>query len=289
MGRVFANRGSIPGRVISKAQKWHLIPPCLTLSIIKCVSRVKYSNPGNRVAPSPIPRCSSYWKGSLLVAIDYGRQLYFFTYIYIYIVIHTLTFVMSQLFNEARPLRCFMLGSKPSWLDVIGTSILPHIHRHSWRKWRNLLHITSYIHVIGYLGAQFLRRTIAFHRMWQPANSPLESSNFVVGENLYIVTHRQTVSLYHNSSGWLDLQYALSWDRNPGDFTSVYIYIYIYTYIQGSINKFPDFFVWALLLIVHTWNSISLPSNLLRLQCTWCTIPTTSGRPHGSPASKLRE
>ena len=49
------------------------------------------------------------------------------------------------------------------------------------------------------------------------------------------------------------------------------------------INKFPDFFVWALLLIVHTWNSSPLWSNLLRLQCTCCTVPTASGRPHGSP------
>ena len=43
------------------------------------------------------------------------------------------------------------------------------------------------------------------------------------------------------------------------------------------------FFVWALLLIVHTWNSSPLRSNLLHLQCTCCTVPTTSGRPHGSP------
>ena len=36
------------------------------------------------------------------------------------------------------------------------------------------------------------------------------------------------------------------------------------------------------LLIVHTWNSSPLWSNLLWLQCT-CSVPTTSGRPHGSP------
>ena len=34
------------------------------------------SNPGKGVAPSLTSRCSSYWKGSLLVALDYGRQLY---------------------------------------------------------------------------------------------------------------------------------------------------------------------------------------------------------------------
>ena len=34
--------------------------------------------------------------------------------------------------------------------------------------------------------------------------------------------------------------------------------------------------------MVHTWNSSPLQSNLLRLQCTCFTVPTTSGRPHGS-------
>ena len=57
----------------------------------------------------------------------------------------------------------------------------------------------------------------------------------------------------------------------------------IYIYIRRPLNRFPDFFRMALLLIVHTWNSSSLPNNLLRLQCTCCTFPTTSGTPHGSP------
>ena len=83
VGRVFANGlgdlGSIPGRVIPKTLKWYLIPPCLTLSNIRYISRVKRSNSGKGVAPSPKHRCSSYWKGSLLVALDYGRQLYLLT------------------------------------------------------------------------------------------------------------------------------------------------------------------------------------------------------------------
>ena len=54
-----------------------MIPPCLTLNNTKYVSRLKWSNPGKGVAPSPTPQCSSYWKGSLLVALDYGCQLYF--------------------------------------------------------------------------------------------------------------------------------------------------------------------------------------------------------------------
>ena len=65
VGRVFTNGlgdlGSIPGRVIPKTlNKWYLIPPCLTLSNIRYVSKVKWSNPGKGVAPSPTPRCRSY-------------------------------------------------------------------------------------------------------------------------------------------------------------------------------------------------------------------------------------
>ena len=42
----------IPGQVIPKTQKWYLMPPCLTRSIIRYESRVKWSNPGKGVAPS---------------------------------------------------------------------------------------------------------------------------------------------------------------------------------------------------------------------------------------------
>ena len=54
-----------------------ILPPCLTLSNIRYVSRVKWSNLEKGLALSSTPRCSSYWKGSHLVAFDYGRQLHF--------------------------------------------------------------------------------------------------------------------------------------------------------------------------------------------------------------------
>ena len=69
-------RGSTPGRVIPRTLKLYLLPPCLTLIIIRYASRVKWSNPGKGVARSSTSRCSSYWKGSLRVALDYNRQLY---------------------------------------------------------------------------------------------------------------------------------------------------------------------------------------------------------------------
>ena len=57
-----------------------------------------------------------------------------------------------------------------------------------------------------------------------------------------------------------------------------------YKHERGAYDKIPDFFfVRALLLIVHTWNFNPLRINLLRLQCTCCTVPTTSGSAHGSP------
>ena len=55
------------------------MPPCLTLSIIRYGSRVKWRNPGKGVASSPTPWCSSYRKRCLQVTLDYGRQLYLLT------------------------------------------------------------------------------------------------------------------------------------------------------------------------------------------------------------------
>ena len=54
------------------------------VSIIRYVSWVKWSNPGKRIAPYPTSQCSSYWKRSFWLALDYGRQLCFYIYIYIY-------------------------------------------------------------------------------------------------------------------------------------------------------------------------------------------------------------
>ena len=61
-----------------RLKKWYLMPPYLILSIIRYGSRVKWSNPGNRVAPSPTPWCGSYRKGSLRVTLDYCQQLFLY-------------------------------------------------------------------------------------------------------------------------------------------------------------------------------------------------------------------
>ena len=63
------------------SKKWYLMPPCLTFSIIRYRSRVKWRNPGKGVVPSPTLWCRSYRKRSLWVTLDNGRQLYFYLYL----------------------------------------------------------------------------------------------------------------------------------------------------------------------------------------------------------------
>ena len=64
MVRVFASGWGDQVELYQRLKKWYLMPPCLTLSIIRYRSRVKWSNLGKRVVPSPTPWCSSYRKGA---------------------------------------------------------------------------------------------------------------------------------------------------------------------------------------------------------------------------------
>ena len=68
-----------PGFVPRSCQwlkKWYLIPPCLILSIIRYISRVKWTNQKKGVVSFPTPQCNSYCKGSLWVALHKSCQLY---------------------------------------------------------------------------------------------------------------------------------------------------------------------------------------------------------------------
>ena len=79
MSWVFADgpvvRGSIAGRVIQKTEKM-VLDAALLITHDEARIKGKWGNLGNGVAPSPTPRYSSYWKESLRVTLDYGRQLY---------------------------------------------------------------------------------------------------------------------------------------------------------------------------------------------------------------------
>ena len=82
--RVFANGpgdlSSIPGRVLPKTQKMVLDASLLNTQHYKVRIKGKVEPSREGVAPSPTPWCSSYRKGSLRVTLDYGRQLYLFTF-----------------------------------------------------------------------------------------------------------------------------------------------------------------------------------------------------------------
>ena len=73
MVRMFVNGpgdlGSIPGRDIPKTQNGTCMPPCLTLSIIRHGSRVKWVNPGKGVVP-PHLGVVVIKKGDFVVTFD---------------------------------------------------------------------------------------------------------------------------------------------------------------------------------------------------------------------------
>ena len=71
---VLRDQDSQPGWVIPKTQK--MVQDAALLNTLHYKVRVKWSNPGNGVVPSPTPRCSSYWKGSLRVTLEEGCHLY---------------------------------------------------------------------------------------------------------------------------------------------------------------------------------------------------------------------
>ena len=87
----FGARVSILGLVIPKTQKMVLDNPYLTLIIIRYVSRISGAIQWKEKYLSPTPRYSSYWKGNLRVAFDYGRP----TYIYVVYSIGFQTFFVQ--------------------------------------------------------------------------------------------------------------------------------------------------------------------------------------------------
>ena len=82
MVRVFANGlgdwGSISGWDILKTQKMVCDASLLnTQHYYKVLNKCKWSHPGKGVVFFPNPWCSSYWKGSLWVALNHSRPTYY--------------------------------------------------------------------------------------------------------------------------------------------------------------------------------------------------------------------
>ena len=87
-------------------KKWYFKPPCLTLSIIRYGSRVKWSNPEKSVAPSSTPWCSCYWKKSLQVPLNYGCLLIVIVFtqfdgLNLYYLILIILFNINHLFADS--------------------------------------------------------------------------------------------------------------------------------------------------------------------------------------------
>ena len=109
-----------------------------------------------------------------------------YIYIYIYIVIHRQT--VSLYHNEhqtARP------TSVPRWL----------------RNYKVLcsnsssVRMFTFLYLTGYQSAQFVRRALHYA---SGCRKLLRQSAQPTWASMYIVIHRQTVSLDHNSSVWID-------------------------------------------------------------------------------------
>ena len=95
----------------------------------------------------------------------------------------------------------------------------------------------------------------------------LDSSFFFHGSQI----PSRFLSLGATAPGWrpkrCDMSTRLAADPNwswGGKHLSLYIF-WTHTYEVHTISFQTFFFVWALLLIVHTWNASSLRKNLLRL------------------------
>ena len=73
-GRVFANgpeaRGSISGRVIAKTQKVVLDTSLLNTQRYKVRFKSKVEQTKEKSSPSPTRQWRSYWKWSLLIALE---------------------------------------------------------------------------------------------------------------------------------------------------------------------------------------------------------------------------
>ena len=129
---VFTNcpedRGSIPGRVIPKTHIMVLETALLNTQHYKI--RII---PGNRVAPSPSPQCSSYLKGSRRVTLDNGRRLYFHHH------------------HVGLPARISLTLSRHSSLSSIAPGTSPRLHAVSAHRFL-LVVLPLLVHVMGSTG-----------------------------------------------------------------------------------------------------------------------------------------
>ena len=69
---------SNPGKGVVAIEKGDFESPSTLVANFTYLWRVKLSNRGKGVGPFPTPQCSSYWKRSLRIALNYNCRLYFY-------------------------------------------------------------------------------------------------------------------------------------------------------------------------------------------------------------------
>ena len=106
-------------------KKWYLMPPYLALVTIKKESKVKWSNPGNGVAPSPIPRCTvTIEKGAIETS---SAKVVNFTYCSLLVLLFdffSLSIQLSILTNNPRLSICLSLFHAHDYLTILLSKIL---------------------------------------------------------------------------------------------------------------------------------------------------------------------
>ena len=143
---------------------------------------------------------------TVLFICSFPIYIYIYIYIYTYIFIHRKSFVVSQLFIAARHVGHLKVGSKHAQLYV-RFSIIPISQQVNDVRSGIIRHyvvapVCLHFCLTRYESAQFIRRvfhyaSVSRQFLRQSAQAPLGS--------VYIVIHRQTVSLSRNSSVWLDI------------------------------------------------------------------------------------
>ncbi len=128
--------GSIQSWIIPKTLKMVLDTSLLNTQQYKV--RIKWSNPGKGVVPAPTPQCSSYWKGSLLVTLEYSRQLYFITYeglLNIQLFLHLLLLKFYLLINNCKLAHIFLHYYWNHIIDIIILIINDKIYHNYFTDW----------------------------------------------------------------------------------------------------------------------------------------------------------
>ena len=148
--------GSIPGRVIPKTQKMVLDASLFNTQHYKVRIKVKWSNPGKGVAPSPTPWCSKLSKrepsGHPRLWLPTLLLLYIYIYIYVHSCLHTI--INRNIGRERDGER--QRGRKIIWKNThlftwagvqFHMHIYPHAHTHIHIYVRECIYIYIYIYI----------------------------------------------------------------------------------------------------------------------------------------------